>query len=157
MMILLHDGHESEPCPLAEPFHWCQPRKVSDRWWMELHWYCRSDGTFYPEDHRAHCNDGILLVRGGRVQWAVHGQSPYAIDISCEREGIGLWCWPSFQALADAQSMVETLIVLPTAAILARHGIDWQRVIPTASLQGNTDAHDLYRWVCHLDTGAASG
>lgn len=93
---------------------WRAPRRVDVWWWMELEYY--EPGT-------------QNMIRGGCVSWNQDGTGTYRVSMSCEREGYGFVCWPSFRALSDAQTFIETLMMLPFEEIMRRDGTDWRRVL----------------------------
>lgn len=93
--------------PLPE---WEQPRRVDGSWWMDLNIWSAPG----------------ILRRCGRVNWKQDGTGHYEIDISDEEHGYGFPCWPSFQALSDAQEEVERLIRLPIEELKRLNGTEWR-------------------------------
>ena len=91
---------------------WKEPRRVDVWWWMDIEFM----------------DDGIL-TRGGRVSWNQDGTGFYGVSMDYAREGVGLSCWPSFRALADAQEFVERLMVMPLGEAQALHGTQWPGVV----------------------------
>lgn len=97
----------------ARSGHWQEPRPV-DRWfWMDLPIY---------ENGR--------LLREGRVSWNKNGTGYYRPRITIQNaHGLGLYCWPSFRALSDAQEFVERLMEMSVDALRAIHGTQWPGVV----------------------------
>lgn len=92
--------------------HWQEPRPV-DRWWM-------MDLPIYENGH---------LLRYGRVSWGKDG-GLYSPSITIQdAHGLGLYCWPSFRALSDAQEFVEALMLMSIEALQALHGTEWPGVV----------------------------
>ncbi len=91
---------------------WQQPRPV-DRWyWMDIEVY----------------QNGVLQ-RYGRVSWPKAG-GLYSVSITYQSEhGLGLYCWPSFRALSDAQDFVERLMRMPSSEAMKLHGTEWPNVV----------------------------
>lgn len=93
---------------------WKQPRRVDQWWWMDVEIIDNNNGD---------------MVRYGRVSWNQDGTDHYDVSLSCEREGYGFYCWPSFRNLSDAQNFIEQLMPLSLQAIEARHGTQWQGIL----------------------------
>lgn len=91
---------------------WLEPRPV-DRWiWMDIEVW--KDGE---------------LQRYGRVSWLPTG-GVYDISITYQSEhGLGLYLWPSFRALSDAQEYVEKLMRMPSSEAREMHGPQWIGVV----------------------------
>lgn len=105
--------YPSHPWLLKElSMKWQEPRPV-DRWcWMDIEVY----------------ENGNLL-RYGRVSWPKTG-GVYDVSITYQSEhGLGLYCWPSFRALSDAQEFVEKLMDMPSSEAIKIHGLQWPGVI----------------------------
>lgn len=91
---------------------WQQPRPVDIWLWMEIELW--QNGT---------------LIKVGRVSWGKDG-GYYHVSITYEQEhGLGLYCWPSFRALSDAQEFVEKLMGITSAEAIAIHGTQWPNVV----------------------------
>lgn len=95
--------------------NWLQPRLVNDEWyWMDIE----------LRDERGR------LLKVGRVSWNKDGTGHYDVSITYESEdGLGLYCWPSFRALSDAQTFVEQLMDMPIAHAKKLHGTQWPGVV----------------------------
>lgn len=92
---------------------WQQPRPVAEWLWMDM------------EEWR----DGHL-IKVGRVSWKQDGTGHYDVSITFEQEhGMGLYCFPSFRALSDAQDFVERLMGMTSAEALELNGKQWPGVV----------------------------
>jgi hypothetical protein len=93
---------------------WAQPRRVEEWWWMDLN---RWSGP------------GVL-DRCGRVKWNADGTGHYSVSLTFETDGgLGLYCYPDFRALSDAQEFVERLLDGPIALAIAENGRQWPGVV----------------------------
>lgn len=95
---------------------WLQPRLVDGgrKWWMD---------TEIRED------DGIVMVRYGRVSWRSDGTGYYDVSVTFEREGFGFYCFPDFRALSDAQDYVDRLMVMTLDEVKQENGRLWPGVV----------------------------
>lgn len=91
---------------------WGEPRRVDAWWWMDVEW--KNEGR---------------LIRGGRVSWAADGSGYYQISMDYAKEGCGLYCWPSFRSLSDAQEFVERLMGMSLERAREIHGTQWPGVV----------------------------
>jgi hypothetical protein len=91
---------------------WGEPRRVDEWWWMDVEF-----------------KEGETLIRGGRVSWLQDGSGYYTISMDYAKEGCGLYCWPSFRALADAQEFVERLMGMSLEQAKLIHGTQWPGVV----------------------------
>lgn len=74
--------------------------------------------------------DGKRLVRSGTISWSRVSGGPYKVSMTYEREhGLGLYCWPYFRALSDAQDFVERLWRMPLDEVKQLHGQRWREVL----------------------------
>lgn len=97
----------------TQELHWREPRPIDEFVWMDLEEW-----------------DGESIVRYGRVSWSRALGGPYSVQMHYEREhGLGLYCWPRFRALSDAQDFVERLWQLPLEDVRALHGTQWRTVL----------------------------
>lgn len=93
--------------------HWLEPRTVDEFVWLDCE-----------------VRDGPRLVLAGRVSWARVRPTVYDVSITYEAEnGLGLYCWPSFRVLSDAQDFVEKLMRMSSADARTIHGTQWPNVI----------------------------
>lgn len=93
--------------------HWQEPRPVDQWYWMDLPQY--QNGT---------------LVRYGRVRWNQDGTGYYKPSITVQSDrGLGLYCWPSFRVLSDAQDFVERLMGMSVEELMREHGTQWPGVV----------------------------
>jgi len=93
--------------------NWKEPRAVDEFWWLDIETY-----------------KGGRLDRVGRVTWLRSGEGLYSPSITVESaNGLGLYCWPDFRALAEAQEFVEKLMRMPLAELKAFHGTQWPNVV----------------------------
>lgn len=91
---------------------WQDPRPVDQWFWMDIEVY----------------KNGQLL-HYGRVSWLKTG-GVYDVSITYQSEnGLGLYCWPSFRALSDAQDFVEKLMDMPSSEAMKIHGTQWPGVV----------------------------
>lgn len=96
----------------AQAHVWGEPRRVDEWFWLDLNEW-----------------DGARLLRCGRVSWNADGTGAFEVSITVEsHNGLGLYCWPAFRALSDAQDFVETLMPLSVMELYKRHGKGWQKV-----------------------------
>lgn len=105
--------YPAHPWVLKErSMQWQTPRPV-DRWyWMEIEVY----------------ENGNLL-RYGCVSWPKAG-GVYDVSITYQSErGLGLYCWPAFRVLSDAQDFVEKLMGMPSSEAMKIHGTQWPGVV----------------------------
>lgn len=91
---------------------WSEPRRVDVWWWMDVQY-----------------TEGDTLIRGGRVSWLADGSGHYEISMDYAKEGCGLYCWPAFRALADAQEFVERLMLMSLEQAKQIHGQQWPDVV----------------------------
>lgn len=101
------------PRQWAAVAEWRDPRRVEQWLWMDIE-LMDSDG---------------VMIRYGRVSWNQDGTGTYDVSISYEREGVGLYCWPSFRVLSDAQDFVERLMAMSLDEAKALHGTQWPNVV----------------------------
>lgn len=101
------------PRQWATVAEWRDPRPVDQWYWMDIELQS-SDGT---------------MIRYGRVSWNKDGTGHYDVSISYEREGVGLYSWPSFRALSDAQDFVERLMAMSLEEARAQNGTQWPNVV----------------------------
>ena len=91
---------------------WLDPRPVDQWYWMDIEVY-----------------ENGQLLRYGRVSWLKTG-GLYSVSITYQSEnGLGLYCWPDFRALSDAQNFVEKLMGMTSAEARVIHGTEWPNVI----------------------------
>lgn len=91
---------------------WQDPRPVDQWYWMDIEVW----------------QNGQLL-RYGRVSWLKSG-GVYDVSMTYQSErGLGLYCWPSFRALSDAQDFVEKLMNMSSAEAMKTHGTQWPGVV----------------------------
>lgn len=96
---------------------WDQPRRVEEWWWMDLNELNYDEGD-------------IVLVKNGRISWNADGTGFYKPSITFEEaHGLGLYCWPAFRALSDAQDFVEKLMAMPLEEVEKLHGVQWPDVV----------------------------
>lgn len=91
---------------------WGEPRRVDEWWWMDVEFKA-----------------GDRLIRGGRVSWAADGTGYHKISMDYAKEGVGLYCWPAFRVLADAQEFVEQLMLMSLEQAREIHGQQWPGVV----------------------------
>jgi len=92
---------------------WQEPRPVDTWIWMDIELY----------------RNGQLL-RVGRVSWNQDGTGHYGVSIAIESErGLGLYCWPSFRVLSDAQNFIERLMGMSVPDLMRIHGAQWPGVV----------------------------
>lgn len=92
---------------------WTLPRPVDVWLWMDLNrWYAPG-----------------IIDRYGTVSWNRDGTGYYSVTLTFEHAGIGLYCYPEFRALSDAQTFVERLIDGPIADARAENGRQWPGVV----------------------------
>jgi hypothetical protein len=97
---------------MEKNMQWQQPRPVDEWIWMDTELY----------------QNGVLQ-RYGRVSWPKTG-GLYSVSITYQSEhGLGLYCWPSFRALSDAQDFVERLMAMSSAEAMKLHGTQWPGVV----------------------------
>lgn len=110
----LETEYPAHPWVLKERnMKWQEPRIVDEWYWMDIEVY----------------QDGQLL-RYGRVSWLKNGKGHYDISITYQSEhGLGLYCWPSFRVLSDAQDFVERLMNMTSAEAMKLHGKQWPGVV----------------------------
>lgn len=96
----------------AQNMKWHTPRPV-DRWfWMDIEVWENGE-----------------IQRVGRVCWPKEG-GLYDVSITYESEhGLGLYCWPAFRVLSDAQDFVERLMNMASAEARTIHGTQWPHVV----------------------------
>lgn len=91
---------------------WQEPRPVDQWYWMDIEAW----------------QNGQLL-RYGRVSWPKTG-GVYDVSITYQSErGLGLYCWPSFRVLSDAQDFVEKLMGMTSQEARVIHGTQWPGVV----------------------------
>ncbi len=91
---------------------WQEPRPVDIWYWMDIEVY-----------------ENGQLLRYGRVSWPKAG-GVYDVSITYQSErGLGLYCWPSFRVLSDAQDFVEKLLDMTSADAMKIHGTQWPGVV----------------------------
>jgi len=91
---------------------WQEPRIVDQWYWMDIEVW----------------KNGALL-RYGRVSWLKTG-GLYDVSITYQSErGLGLYCWPAFRVLSDAQDFVEKLMGMSSTEARAIHGTQWPGVV----------------------------
>jgi hypothetical protein len=91
---------------------WQQPRAADGSIWMDIAVY-----------------DGPRILLSGRVSWPKDG-GLYAVSMTYENEnGLGLYCWPDFRVLSDAQDFVEKLMQMRSADAKRIHGTQWPGVV----------------------------
>lgn len=92
---------------------WQEPRIVDQWYWMAIEVW-----------------DGERILRAGNVSWQRATGGPYKVSITYENErGLGLYCWPAFRALSDAQDFVEKLMGMASAEAMKIHGTEWPNVV----------------------------
>lgn len=92
---------------------WQDPRPVDEWWWMDIEEY--QNGR---------------LMRYGRVAWQQDGTGLFDVSITIESaNGLGLYCWPKFRALSDAQDFVERLMGMTVEELKKEHGTQWPDVV----------------------------
>jgi hypothetical protein len=92
---------------------WLEPRNVDEFVWL----YCE-------------LRDGTRMVRYGTVSWQRVNPGLYSVSITYQSEhGLGLYCWPKFRALSDAQDFVEQLMGMSSTEAKKIHGTQWPNVI----------------------------
>ena len=97
----------------ARSMRWQEPRPVDQWYWMDIELY--KNGT---------------LLRYGRVSWKKDGSGYYSPSITVQNErGLGLYCWPDFRALSDAQEFVERLMGMSVEDLMRIHGTQWPGVV----------------------------
>lgn len=92
---------------------WGEPRRVNVWWWMDVEFL----------------DDAGNMIRYGRVKWNQDGTGHYTVSITYERENTGLYAWPAFRALSDAQEFVEKLMLLSLEHAREIHGKQWPGVV----------------------------
>lgn len=93
--------------------HWLEPRTVDEWVWLDCE-----------------VRDGTRMVRYGRVSWARVNPNLYDVSITYEAEnGLGLYCWPAFRVLSDAQDFVEKLVGMSSTEARKIHGTQWPNVV----------------------------
>lgn len=98
---------------MTSTLHWREPRPVEGWYWMEIEEW-----------------QGDTLLRSGCVSWNRDGTGHYDVSITVESaNGLGLYCWPSFRVLSDAQTFVERLMGMDVPALKAEHGTQWPGVV----------------------------
>jgi hypothetical protein len=94
---------------------WKHPRRVDVWWWMENEIY---------ED------DGRVIIRYATISWNADGTGYYRVSVTYQHEqGLGLYCWPAFRVLADAQDFAERLLEMTPAEAMKIHGTQWPDVV----------------------------
>lgn len=92
---------------------WQNPRPVDEWYWMDIELYENSG-----------------LLRYGRVSWNRDGTGHYDVSLTVQSErGLGLYCWPSFRVLSDAQDFVERLMAMSVDELMRIHGTQWPGVV----------------------------
>jgi hypothetical protein len=91
---------------------WGEPQRVEQWFWMDVEFM-----------------EGERMIRYGRVSWNADGTGYYSVSITYQQEGIGLYCWPSFRVLSDAQDFVERLMGMSVEQAKAIHGQQWPGVV----------------------------
>lgn len=92
---------------------WKRPRQVDIYLWMEIEEW---------RDER--------LIKVGCISWMLDGTGFYSPSITFEAErGLGLYCFPSFRALSDAQDFVEKLMRMTSEEALRVNGQQWPGVV----------------------------
>lgn len=70
------------------------------------------------------------LVREGKVSWNADGTGYYDASITYQdHHGLGLYCWPAFRILSDAQNFVEQLMRMSPEDAMGIHGKQWPNVV----------------------------
>lgn len=88
---------------------WKEPRTVDEFVWLDCE--IRKGGTIF---------------RVGRVSWARENPDLYDVSITYEAErGLGLYCWPKFRVLSEAQAFIESLMQMPSSEAMQIHGKEW--------------------------------
>ena len=92
---------------------WNEPRPVDESVWLDCEVW-----------------DGPRIVRCGRVMWTRANPTVYDVCITYESEnGLGLYCWPRFRVLSDAQDYVEKLMSMTSTEARKIHGTQWPDVV----------------------------
>ena len=92
---------------------WKEPYPIDEFVWMDVETY-----------------EAGQLARVGRVSWMRDGSGHYKVRITIENQnGLGLYCWPAFRVLSEAQTFVERLMGMSVEALMAEHGTQWPGVV----------------------------
>lgn len=102
---------------------WLEPRNVDEFVWLDCE-----------------IRDGAHLRRCGCVSWARENPDLYSINITYEDErGLGLYCWPLYRVLSEAQDFVEQLMGMSSTEAKKIHGKNW--ICPKC--KGRLDNHGV--------------
>lgn len=88
---------------------WLEPRNVDEFVWLE----CEE-------------RDGPRMLRYGCVSWQRVNPDFYHVNMTYQSEnGLGLYCWPLYRVLSEAQDFVEQLMGMSSSEAKKIHGNNW--------------------------------